>query len=75
MRAILLTALATVGALLSGTAMRQADAAMPFGPPPSTVTARVQTIANVCGSNGCVRVQTQRVVKQQKAGNVIPTRH
>ena len=78
MRAILLTALATVGALLSGMAVRQADAAMPFSSQPSTVAAqvhKVQTIANVCGTNGCARVQTQRVVKQQKAGNVVPNRH
>ena len=75
MRAILLTALATVGALLSGMAERQADAAMPFSSQPGTVAAQVQTIANVCGTNGCARVQTQRVVKQQKAGNVVPNRH
>ena len=79
MRATLLTALATVGALLSGMAVRQADAAMPFSSQPSTVAAQVQTIvqtiANVCGTNGCARVQTQRVVKQQKAGNVVPNRH
>jgi hypothetical protein len=70
MRAFVLTALATSGVLLSGMAVRQADAAMPFGPSAATATP-VQTIASVCGSNGCVRVQTQRVVKQQKAGNVI----
>ena len=79
MRAILLTALATVGALSSGMAVRQADAAMPFSSQPSTVAAQVQTIvqtiANVYGTNGCARVQTQRVVKQQKAGNVVPSRH
>jgi hypothetical protein len=75
MRAILLTALATVGALSTGMAVRQADAAMPFSSQPSTVAAQVQTIANVCGTNGCARVQTQRVVKQQKAGNVVPSRH
>jgi len=73
MRAILLTAFTTAGVLLSGTAMRQADAAMLF---PARLggaaTFRAETIANVCGTNGCVRVQTQRVVKHQKAGNVIP---
>ena len=74
MRAILLTALATVSALLSGMAERQAFAAMPFSSQPGTVGAQVQTIANVCGTNGCARVQTQCVVKQQKAGNVGPNR-
>jgi len=70
MRAIVLTALATLGVLLSGMAVRQADAGMLLRPSAATA-ANVQTIANVCGSNGCVRVQTQRAVKQQKAGNVI----
>jgi hypothetical protein len=75
MRAILLTAFATMGALSSGAAVRQADAAMPLNARPSTVAALVQTVANVCGSAGCVRVQTQRVVKHQKAGNVVPNRN
>ena len=75
MRAILLTALATVSALLSGMAVRQADAAMPFSSQPGTVAAQVQTNqCKLCGTNGCARVQTQRVVKQQKAGNVGPNR-
>jgi hypothetical protein len=74
MRAIVLTALATLGVLLSGMAVRHADAVMPLRPSAATA-APVQTIANVCGSNGCVRVQTQRVVKQQKSGNVIPHRN
>ena len=75
MRAILLTAFATIfatmGIVLSGAAVRQADAAMPISARLSAA-AFVQTVANVCGSNGCVRVQTQRVVKHQKAGNVVP---
>jgi hypothetical protein len=72
MRAILLTIFASMGLLLSGTAVRQADAAMPISARPSAVAAFVQKAANVCGSNGCVRVQTQRVVKHQKAGKVVP---
>jgi hypothetical protein len=75
MRAILLTAFAIMSVLLSGAAMRQADAAMPIGARSSTLAAPVQEVANVCGSNGCVRVQTQRVVKHQKAGNVVPRRN
>ncbi len=74
MRTNLLTAFATAAVLLSAMAM-QADAAMPLCSRPSTAAAHLQTIASVCGSNGCVRVQTQRVVKQQKAGNVVPNRH
>jgi hypothetical protein len=56
--------------------MEQADAAMPFIAPLYTAaTFHTKTIANVCGSNGCARVQTQRVVKHQKAGNVVPSRN
>jgi hypothetical protein len=33
----------------------------------------VQQVANVCGANGCVRVQTQRV-HHQKPGSV-PAKH
>jgi hypothetical protein len=73
MRALLLTAVATASVLRSGISARQADAAMPLGAGfAAGATSHVETIANVCGTNGCVRVQTQRVVKHQKAGNVIP---
>jgi hypothetical protein len=73
MRAIFLAAVTTAGVLLSGAAMRQADAVVisPAHLIP-VATFHAETITNVCGSNGCVRVQTQRVVKHQKAGNVIP---
>lgn len=75
MRAILLTVLATAGILLSVIAAREAGAAMPLGSRPGIGMAQAQPIANVCGANGCVRVQTQRVVKHQKAGNVVPGRN
>jgi len=75
MRAILLTGFATMGVLLSGAAVWQADAAMPTGARPGAVAAFVLKVANVCSSSGCVRVQTQRVVKHQKAGNVVPSRN
>jgi hypothetical protein len=35
--------------------------------------AQVQPVTNVCGANGCARVQTQRVVKHQK-GTFVPGR-
>jgi hypothetical protein len=35
--------------------------------------ARVQLVANICGANGCVRVQTQRV-QHRKPGSV-PANH
>jgi len=72
MRAILLTALATASLLASATAARQADAAMRLGPRPDSV-AHVQPVTNVCGVNGCTRVQTQRVVKHQR-GTFVPGR-
>jgi hypothetical protein len=73
MRATLFTVVTTAGILLSGMVIRQADAAMPLTTRLGTAaTFHAETITNVCGTNGCVRVQTQRVVKHQKAGNVIP---
>jgi hypothetical protein len=54
------------------TAARQADAAMPLGPRPGSA-AHLQQITNVCGVNGCARVQTQRVVKHQR-GTFVPGR-
>ena len=73
MRVLLLTAVATAGVLLSGISARQADAAMPVGAGfAASAASHVETVANVCGTTACVRVQTQRVVKHQKAGNVIP---
>jgi hypothetical protein len=73
MRAILLAVVTTAGVLLNGIVIRQADAAMPLTARLSAAaTFHAETITNVCGTNGCVRVQTQRVVKHQKAGNVIP---
>jgi len=75
MRAILLTMLATAAIFSNTTTVRDANAAMLLGARPSVATAQLQPIANVCGANGCTRVQTQRVVKHQKAGNVIPGRN
>jgi hypothetical protein len=75
MRAILFTVLATAGILSNAMAARDASAAMPLGARPNIAAAQTQPVANVCGANGCARVQTQRVVKHQKAGNFIPGRN
>ncbi len=75
MRAILLTVLVTAGILSSAMAAREASAAMPHGARPDIGTAQIQSVANICGVSGCVRVQTQRVVKHQKAGNFVPGRN
>jgi hypothetical protein len=53
-------------------AARQADAAMVLSGRAGSV-AQVQAVTNVCGANGCARVQTQRVVKHQK-GTFVPGR-
>jgi hypothetical protein len=74
-RAILLAVVTMAAILTSAIAARQADAAMPHAARPDTVTARAQPITNVCGANGCARVQTQRVVKHPNAGNFIPGRN
>jgi hypothetical protein len=68
MRAISVTAVATV-VLLCGVA-RQVDA-MPMAARPAAAALPVETVTNVCGANGCVRVQVQRLAKHQKAGNAV----
>ena len=73
MRGILFTALAIAFVLSSGVSGRRAEAA-PFGSPSAFGVAAsasiVQQVANVCGASGCVRVQTQRIVRRQKPGMV-----
>ena len=63
MRGILLSSLAVAGMVLSG--MVSGDAAAATLAPASIVSdgsaPLVQRVTNVCGANGCVRVQTQRV--------------
>jgi hypothetical protein len=71
MRAISVTAVATV-LLLCGATAQRADAAMPIAARPAVATLPIETVTNVCGNNGCVRVQTQRLAKHQKAGNAVP---
>jgi hypothetical protein len=74
MRVLLLVAFATAAVFFSAMAERP-SIAMPLVVRPGSVSVWVQPITNVCGNNGCVRVQTQRVVKHQKPGNFIPGRH
>jgi hypothetical protein len=75
MRGILFTALAVAGLLLSGPSARHSEAATLAAAPilGNAGAALVQQVANVCGANGCVRVQTQRV-HHQKPGSV-PGKH
>ncbi|MGO9401048.1 MAG: hypothetical protein ACLP19_24875 [Xanthobacteraceae bacterium] len=73
--ALVLTAVAAAAVLLSVMAAREADAAIPFGAQFGAGSAfHIQKVTNVCGVNGCFRVQTQRVIHHQKAGN-FPARH
>ena len=71
MRTIFVTAVAA-GLLLCGVAGQQANAAMPMAARPAVRALPIETVTNVCGNNGCVRVQTQRLAKHQKAGNAVP---
>jgi hypothetical protein len=75
MRGILLTGLAAASFLLGGLSTRDAEAAMLAAPTMSLAGQApvVQRVTNVCGANGCVRVQTQRV-QHQKPGSV-PGKH
>jgi hypothetical protein len=73
MRTIFVTAVVTAAVVVfCGVTARQADAAMPVVVPMVAAALPIETVTNVCGTNGCVRVQVQRVVKHQKAGNVVP---
>jgi hypothetical protein len=72
MRGTILTALVVAGILSGGGLSHRAEAmALAAHSPPGAAAAQpaVQQVANVCGSNGCVRVQTQKV-KHQKPGNL-----
>jgi hypothetical protein len=69
MREILLTGLAAVTFLSSGTLGKHVDA-MPLAMPPAigaatADAARVQQVVAVCGNNGCVQVQVSGPKKQR----------
>jgi len=68
MRQILLAALAAAAVLAGGGAPDRAAAMVPaHASPPGLAAANaglVNRVVNVCGTNGCVRVQTQRIVKR-----------
>jgi hypothetical protein len=67
MREMLCAALAAA-ALAAGAMPGDRAQAMTVAPPARGMTAPggglVHRVVNVCGSNGCVKVQTQRVVKR-----------
>jgi hypothetical protein len=68
MREILLTGLAAVTFLSSGTLGKRADAmplAMPAIGAATAGAARVQQVVAVCGNNGCVQVQVSGPKKQR----------
>jgi hypothetical protein len=67
MRGTLVLSLAVVGILSIGAAA--AATLSPVLPMSDGTTLLLQRVTNVCGANGCVRVQTQRI-KHQKPGSV-----
>ncbi len=72
MRGTILTALAVAGILSGGGLSHRAEAMPVAARSPLSVAAAhnaVQQVTNVCGTNGCVRVQTQRV-RHQKPGSI-----
>jgi len=68
MRGIFFTVV-IAGALCAGMAARYAAAAPASAMPAAHAAAPVERVANVCGRNGCVPVQTKRVV-HTKPGSV-----
>jgi hypothetical protein len=68
MRQILLAAFAAAAVLAGGAPLDPAAAMVPAYASPSGLAAAnaglVVRAVNVCGTNGCVRVQTQRIVKR-----------
>jgi len=77
MRRIFFSGLAAAVLLFDGLLPPRADAmtcassAMVHG---AVRTAIVEQVVNVCGSHGCVPVQTKRVIHHQKPGNTVPGR-
>lgn len=70
MRNILLTALTATIVLACGVLADRARAEMVADISLATAgVARVQDVASVCGTNGCVRVQTQKI-RHHKPGSV-----
>jgi hypothetical protein len=75
MRQIYLTTLAAAAPILIGLSAGSAPAAtlMPTASLANGAEAPVQLVANICGGNGCVRVQTQRI-QHHKPGSVAAKR-
>jgi hypothetical protein len=73
MRGIMLTSVAVAAIFSGGTLGLPAQAltlsVQPAAHGAAVDSARLQYVANVCGTNGCVRVQTERV-RHQKPGSV-----
>ncbi len=72
MRGALLIAAVVAFVLSCGAAIGPAAAA-PIAPSGTVASGALQPIANVCGRNGCVAVQTKRVV-HTKPGSVAAKR-
>ena len=67
MREPLFPALAVVALIAGGMLVNRAEAMIAAPPAPAAEAAKsglLHRAVNVCGANGCVKVQTQRVVKR-----------
>jgi hypothetical protein len=69
MHKIFLAALATA-AVLSSAAVDHGAAAMTFAA--AARATAIEPVVNICGTHGCVPVQTRRIIHHQKPGNKAP---
>ena len=76
MRETLLTAAAAAVMLSSPLLDHRATALTLAAPAAMVVTAPraavIERVVNVCGTHGCVPVQTKRVIHHRKPGNTVP---
>ena len=76
MREALLTAVAAAAILSSPLLDHRAPALALAAPAALDVGAAraavIEPVVNICGTHGCVPVQTKRIIHHQKPGNKIP---
>lgn len=68
MRQVFLAAIAAAAILSGGSVARSTEAMAPAAP--AAYDALVWKVVNVCGTRGCALVQTKRVIRRQKPGEV-----
>lgn len=65
MRQVILAAIAAAAILSGGPVARSTEAMAP-----AAYDALIWKVVNVCGTRGCAPVQTKRVIRRQKPGEV-----